>query len=90
MTTLILGYDVAARIGACLTPRALAHQSGQAPLLGAVAAGARLRGLNIDESSRALRIGATLVLTPSYTNAVAGATALNIAGGMSGFAAPRA
>ena len=27
------------------------------------------------------------MLTPSYTNAVAGATALNIAGGMSGFAA---
>jgi 2-methylcitrate dehydratase PrpD len=86
LTTLIVGYDVAARIGACLTPRALAHQNGQAPLLGAVAAGARLRGLNIDETSRALRIAATLVLTPSYTNAVAGATALNVAGGMSGFA----
>jgi 2-methylcitrate dehydratase PrpD len=86
LTTLILAYDVAVRIGACLTPRALAHQSGQAPLLGAVAAGARLRGLNADETSRALRIGATLVLTPSYTNAVAGATALNVAGGMSGFA----
>ncbi|HEV2337111.1 MAG TPA: hypothetical protein VGS13_16510, partial [Stellaceae bacterium] len=28
----------------------------------------------------------TLLLTPSYTNAVAGATALNIAGGISGFA----
>lgn len=86
LTTLIVGYDAAVRIGACLTPRALAHQSGQAPLLGAVAAGARLRGLNIDEASRALRIGAILVLTPSYTNAVAGATALNVAGGMSGFA----
>jgi 2-methylcitrate dehydratase PrpD len=86
LTTLILGYDVAARIGACLTPRTLAHQSGQAPLIGAVAAGARLRGLNVEETSRALRIGVTLVLTASYTNAVAGATALNIAGGMSGFA----
>jgi 2-methylcitrate dehydratase PrpD len=86
LTTLILAYDVAARIGACLTPRALAHQNGQAPMIGAVAAGARLRGLNVDETSRALRIGATLVLTPSYTNAVAGATALNVAGGMSGFA----
>lgn len=86
LTTLILAYEVAVRIGACLTPRALAHQNGQAPLLGAVAAGARLRGLNADETSRALRIGATLVLTPSYTNAVAGATALNVAGGMSGFA----
>jgi 2-methylcitrate dehydratase PrpD len=86
LTTLILAYDVAVRIGACLTPHALAHQNGQAPLIGAVAAGARLRGLNIDETSRALRIGATLVLTPSYTNAVAGATVLNVAGGMSGFA----
>src|ERR671926_93035 len=34
LAALILGYDVAVRIGACLTPRALAHQNGQAPLLG--------------------------------------------------------
>ncbi|PON19918.1 hypothetical protein C2W62_00015 [Candidatus Entotheonella serta] len=44
LSALILGYDVAVRIGACATPRALAHQNGQAPMLGAVAAGARLRG----------------------------------------------
>src|SRR5258707_11811263 len=37
--------------------------------------------------SRAMRIATVLVLTPSYTNAVAGATALNVAGGMSGPAA---
>ncbi len=86
LTALIVGYDAAVRIGACLTSRALAHQNGQAPLLGAVAAAARLRGLNASATSRALRIGATLVLTPSYTNAVAGATVLNVAGGMSGFA----
>jgi 2-methylcitrate dehydratase PrpD len=86
LLTLILGYEVAVRIGACLTPRPLAHQNGQAPLLGAVAAGARLRGLHAADTSSALRIGATLVLTPSYTNAVAGATVLNLAGGMSGFA----
>src|SRR5215467_4205507 len=87
LTALTVGYDAAVRLGAALTPRALAHQNGQAALLGAVAAGARLRGLNAAETSRALRIGATLVLTPSYTNAVAGATVLNVAGGMSGFAA---
>src|SRR5262245_1013328 len=87
LTALIVGYDAAVRLGAGLTARSLAHQNGQAPLLGAVAAGARLRGLNAADTSRALRIGATLVLTPSYTNAVAGATALNVAGGMSGFAA---
>jgi 2-methylcitrate dehydratase PrpD len=86
LAALIFGYEVAARIGAGLTARPLAHQNGQAPLLGAVAAGARLRGLTAEQTSLALRIGAILVLTPGYTNAVAGATALNVAGGMSGFA----
>ena len=86
LAALIFGYEVAARLGAGLTARPLAHQNGQAPLLGAVAAGARLRGLTGEQMSLALRIGAILVLTPSYTNAVAGATALNVAGGMSGFA----
>jgi len=55
-------------------------------LLAAAAAGARLRGLDAVGVSRAMRIATTLLLTPSYTNAVAGATALNVAGGMSGFA----
>lgn len=87
LTALVLGYDVAARLGAAMTIRPLAHQNGQVALLGAIAAGARMRGLDAADTSRALRIGATLVLTPSYTNAVAGATALNVAGGMSGFAA---
>jgi 2-methylcitrate dehydratase PrpD len=83
---LVFGYEVAARLGAGLTARPLAHQNGQAPLLGAVAAGARVHGLNGDQASLALRIGAILILTPGYTNAVAGATALNVAGGMSGLA----
>jgi 2-methylcitrate dehydratase PrpD len=83
---LIFGYEVAARLGAGVEARPLAHQNGQAPLLGAVAAGARVHGLDGDQTSLALRIGAVLILTPGYTNAVAGATALNVAGGMSGFA----
>jgi 2-methylcitrate dehydratase PrpD len=87
LTALLLGYDVAARLAGGFTPRPLAHQNGQVPLLAAAAAGARLRGLDADGISRAMRIAATLLLTPSYTNAVAGATALNVAGGMSGLAA---
>ena len=83
---LIFGYEVAARLGAGLTARPLAHQNGQAPLLGAVGAGARVRGLNANQTSLALRLGAVLILTPAYTNAVAGATALNVAGGMSALA----
>ncbi len=87
LAALILGYEIAGRLAAGFTPRPLAHQNGQVSLLAAAAAGARLRGLDAAGVSLAMRIATTLVLTPSYTNAVAGATALNVAGGMSGFAA---
>ncbi|HEV7821045.1 MAG TPA: MmgE/PrpD family protein, partial [Burkholderiales bacterium] len=87
LAAFIVGYDLAARFNFAFTPRPLAHQNGQASLLAAVAAGARLRGLDAAGISLAMRIATTLVMTPSYTNAVAGATTLNVAGGMSGFAA---
>ena len=86
MTAFVLGYDLAGRLCSAFTPRPLAHQNGQASLLGAAAAGARMRGQDAAGVSLAMRIAATLVLTPSYTGTVAGATALNVAGGMSGFA----
>jgi 2-methylcitrate dehydratase PrpD len=87
LAAFVLGYDVAARISGGFTPRPLAHQNGQVSLLAAAAAGARLHGLDAAGISLAMRIATTLMLTPSYTNAVAGATALNVAGGMSGFTA---
>ena len=86
LSAFLLGYEAAARLCSVFTPRALAHQNGQACMLGAAAAGARLKGSSANATSLAMRIAATLLLTPSYTNAVAGATALNVAGGMSGFA----
>lgn len=39
LSAFILGYEVAARFCAAFTPRPLAHQNGQACLLGAAAAG---------------------------------------------------
>ena len=87
LAAFVFGYDIAARLSGGFTPRPLAHQNGQVSLLAASAAGARLHGLDATGISRAMRIATTLLLTPSYTNAVAGATALNVAGGMSGFAA---
>jgi 2-methylcitrate dehydratase PrpD len=86
MAALVLGYEVAGRLAGGFTPRPLAHQNGQVSLLAAAAAGARLKGFDAAGVSRALRIATTRRLTPSYTNAVAGATNLNVAGGMSGFA----
>jgi 2-methylcitrate dehydratase PrpD len=87
LAAFVLGYDVAGRLASGFTPRPLAHQNGQVSLLAAAAAGARLRGLDAAGISRAMRIATVLVLIPSYTNAVAGATTLNVAGGMSGYAA---
>ena len=86
LAAFILGYDVVGRLSGGFTPRPLAHQNGQVSLLAAAAAGAKLRGLDAAGVSRAMRIATVLLLTPSYTNVVAGATALNVAGGMSGYA----
>lgn len=85
LAAFVLGYEAAGRFCSAFTPRPLAHQNGQASLLGAAAAGARLRALDADAISRAVRIATVLLLTPSYTNAVAGATSLNLAGAMSGW-----
>jgi 2-methylcitrate dehydratase PrpD len=87
LAAFILGYEVGARLSAGFTPRPLAHQNGQVLLLAAAAAGARLHGLDAAGISGAMRIATVLLLTPSYTNVVAGATALNVAGGAGGFAA---
>src|SRR6266853_3312978 len=86
LAAFILGYDVVGRLAGGFTPRPLAHQNGQVSLLAAAAAGARLRGLDAAGVSRAMRIATTLLLTPSYPKAAAGATTLNVAGGMSGYA----
>lgn len=85
MAALVLGYEVAGRLATAFTPRPLAHQNGQVSLLAAAAAGLRIHNGTADEVSRAMRISTTLILTPSYTNAVAGATTLNVAGAMSSF-----
>jgi len=87
LMALIMGYEVAGRLALGFTPRRLAHGNGQVALLAAVAAAARLRGFDALGISLAMRIATTMLLTPSYTSTAAGATTLNVAGGMSGFAA---
>ena len=87
LTALVVAYDLAIRIGAATTRRPLAHPLGQASLLGAIAAGARLQRLSAADTSTAVRIGANLMVTAAYSNVVAGATAMNVASGMSGLAA---
>ena len=65
LVAFVLGYEVAGRLAGGFTPRPLAHQNGQVPLLAAAVAGARLAGLDAAGISRAMRIATTLLLTPS-------------------------
>jgi len=87
LTAFIVGYEVAMRIGAATRRRPMAHPLGQAGMLGAIAAGARLRGLDAATTARAIRIGGNLMVTASYGNVLAGATTINASGGMSAMAA---
>ena len=87
LTAFVTGYEVAGRLALGFTPRAFAHPNGQVALLACAAAGARLRGFDGAGISRTMRIATTMLMAPSYTNTVAGATALNLPAGLSGFAA---
>ena len=82
----ILGYELAARLGLGFTPHRMAHPNGQISLLGSAAGGARLHGLDGAGISLSMRIASLMMMLPSYTNTVTGATALNMPAGMGGIA----
>ena len=83
----VLGYEAAGRLNRGYTQRAFSHPNGQISLLGAAAAGARLHGLDGAGVSLAMRIATTMLMTPSYTNTVAGGTTLNLPAGLGAVAA---
>lgn len=87
LEALVLGYEVAGRLGHGFTARPFAHPNGQVSLLAAVAGGARLMGLDAAGISLATRVATTMLMTPSYTNTAAGGTTLNLPAGMAAFAA---
>ena len=87
LAALAVAYDFAIRLARATTRRPLAHPVGQGSLLAAIAAAARIRGLDAAGTSAAVRIGANLMVTASYSNVAAGGTTLNVNGGVSGFMA---
>lgn len=87
LAALLAGYEVTGRIATGFRSRPTAHQNGQVPLLGAVAATCRLLRMTGPQMRDGLNMSAHLLMAPSYHAAVEGATALNIPGGMSCFAA---
>jgi 2-methylcitrate dehydratase PrpD len=84
MTALIVGYDVAARLGAAAPVRPGMHMHGVHGVVGAAAAVARLRGIPAAGTARALAVAAGLTLGTSWRTALGGATVRNAYAGVGG------
>jgi len=84
LSALIVGYDVAARLGGGAPIRPGMHMHGVHGAVGAAAAVARLRELDGDVTARALGVAAGLTLGTSWRTALGGATVRNAYAGVSG------
>jgi 2-methylcitrate dehydratase PrpD len=84
LSALVVGYDVAARLGGAAPVRPGMHMHGVHGALGAAAAVARLRELDADLAARALGVAAGLTLGTSWRTALGGATVRNAYAGVAG------
>ncbi len=84
LTALIVGYDVAARLGGAAPVRPAMHMHGVHGAVGAAASVARLRALDGDVTARALGVAAGLTLGTSWRTALGGATVRNAYAGVAG------
>jgi 2-methylcitrate dehydratase PrpD len=84
LSSVVVGYDVAARLGGGAPIRPGMHMHGVHGAVGAAAAVARLRELDEDVTARALGIAAGLTLGTSWRTALGGATVRNAYAGVAG------
>ena len=84
LTALVLGYEVAARLGAAAPVRPGVHMHGVHGTVGAAAAVARLRGLDPGGTAAALAVAAGLTLATSWRSALEGAMVRNAYAGVAG------
>ena len=84
LAALVVGYDVAARLGGGAPVRPGMHMHGVHGAVGAAAAVARLRELDEDVTARALGVAAGLTLGTSWRTALGGATVRNAYAGVAG------
>ena len=82
LSALVVGYDVAARLGAAAPVRPAMHMHGVHGAVGAAAAVARLRELAVDVTARVLGVAAGLTLGTSWRTALGGATVRNAYAGV--------
>lgn len=84
LAAFVLGYDVAARLAAAAPVRPGMHMHGVHGTVGAAAAVARLRDLDVPGTAQALAVAAGLTLGTSWRAALEGATVRNAYAGVAG------
>jgi 2-methylcitrate dehydratase PrpD len=84
ISALVVGYDVAARLGGGAPIRPGMHMHGVHGAVGAAAAVARLRELDEGVTAQALGVAAGLTLGTSWRTALGGATVRNAYAGLAG------
>jgi 2-methylcitrate dehydratase PrpD len=84
LTALVVGYDVAARLGGAGPIRPGMHMHGVHGAVGAAAAVARLREMDGSAAARTLGVAAGLTLGTSWRTALGGATVRNAYAGVAG------
>jgi 2-methylcitrate dehydratase PrpD len=84
VTAIVVGYDVAARLGGAAPVRPGMHMHGVHGAVGAAATVARLRELDGEVTTRTLGVAAGLTLGTSWRTALGGATVRNAYAGVAG------
>lgn len=82
LTAFVAGYEVAVRVGRATHLRWAVHPFGTHAILGAAAACARLLGLDVAQTARALEMAAGICITSSQTAANSGASVRNLVTGL--------
>lgn len=83
LESIVVGYEVAARIGGCSELRAEVHPHGTWGTIGAAVAVAKLKGFSVEEVLSTIRLAASLSIASAWPNALEGATVRNIYTGLS-------
>ncbi|HBW38065.1 MmgE/PrpD family protein [Desulfosporosinus sp. BICA1-9] len=83
LESLVVGYELAARIDASTTLHDEVHPHGTWGTIGAAVAVAKLRGLSLQEVSRTIHLAAAMSIASAWSTALSGGTIRNVYTGLS-------
>ena len=85
LTALVLGYEIACRIGIASKLRMTMHPHGSWGTLGAAVAVGKLMGLDVDRMKTLVNIASSMTLATSRKTMLEGGTVRNLYAGVSGY-----